>query len=174
MCRTETLLPHPSEELLLLNAVKYLLLNRIFEPHDNSLCVIVDEATDTSMNERETESIAARHPETDQLLRGARAIKSTVECNRFEFIWDSYVAYLVTEEAAGSMGRYEGEDYEGGLFRRYKKSHFLEHLSRDTGGHTTDIFHFKIICLNHLIDVASYQEPEIRLIGTTSQNRRVQ
>jgi len=30
---------------------------------------------------------------------------------------------------------------------------FLEHLSRDTGGHTGSVLHFKLTCLNHLADV---------------------
>jgi hypothetical protein len=78
------------------------------------------------------------------------------------------VAYLVTEECVGSCGRDDDEIYTGKLFREYTKSHFLEHLSRDTGGHTESILHFKLTCLNHVVDVAAYAPPEVKQIGQDS------
>ena len=59
----------------------------------------------------------------------------------------------VTEECVGSCGSHDDEIFRGKLFRVYTKSHFLEHLARDTGGHTETILHYKLTCLNHLIDV---------------------
>ena len=56
------------------------------------------------------------------------------------------------------------------LLRVYTKSHFLAFLSRDTGGHIEPILHYKLVCLNHLIDVASYSPPEVRLLGTASES----
>jgi hypothetical protein len=79
------------------------------------------------------------------------------------------VAYLVTEECVGSCGRDDGEIYTGNLFRVYTKSHFLEHLARDTGGHTEPILHFKLICQNHLVDVAAYVAPEFKKAGPESK-----
>jgi hypothetical protein len=84
------------------------------------------------------------------------------------------VAYLVTEECVGSCGESGGETYSGKLFRVYTKSHFLDHLARDTGGHIKPIQHYKLTCLNHLIDVASYGPPEIRQIGPVSPPSRIQ
>jgi len=71
----------------------------------------------------------------------------------------------VTEESVGSCGTYNDEVYEGKLLRVYSTSHFLEHLARDTGGLTRPLQHHKLICLNHLIDVASEESPEIRIIS---------
>jgi hypothetical protein len=73
---------------------------------------------------------------------------------------------LVTEECVGSCGLYDDEVFTGRLFRVYTKSHFLEHLARDTGGHTEEILHYKLTCLNHLIDVAAYGPPEVKHIDT--------
>jgi hypothetical protein len=81
------------------------------------------------------------------------------------------VAYLVTEECVGSCGNYADEIFTGKLFRVYTKSHFLNHLARDTGGHTDALLHYKLICLNHLIDVAAYVPPEVRVIGPVSSSR---
>jgi hypothetical protein len=66
--------------------------------------------------------------------------------------------------SVGSGGNYEDEVYTGKLFREYTKSHFLDLLARDTGGHFEPILHYKLICQNPLIDVASYNPPEVRLL----------
>jgi hypothetical protein len=155
------------EAISLLNQAKYLYSRHISEPEDNSLRLVVEEAMADSS---ETES--ARNPGSPfaEILKDALPIKSTDKCKTFELHWSRYVAYLVTEEIVGSGGDYEGEIYTGKLFRVYTKSHFLDHLSRDTGGHIEPILHYKLVCLNHLIDVASYSPPEVRLLGTVSKS----
>ena len=104
-------------------------------------------------------------PELAETLKDASAIESTEDCRSFELTWKHYVAYLVTEECVGSCGSKDDEMFSGKQFRVYTKSHFLEHLARDTGGHTDEILHYKLICLNHLIDVAAYSPPEVRQLG---------
>jgi hypothetical protein len=78
--------------------------------------------------------------------------------------WKHYVAYLVTEECVGGCGEYADEAYTGKLLRFYSRSHFLEHINRDTGGHMRPLQHYKLICLNHLIDVASEEPPEVQVL----------
>jgi hypothetical protein len=95
-----------------------------------------------------------------------RPLSPTDACRVFELTWKHYVAYLVTEECVGSCGQYDDEIFSGKLFRVYTKLHFLDHLARDTGGHTKTILHFKLTCLNHLIDVAAYAPPEVRLVSS--------
>jgi hypothetical protein len=88
---------------------------------------------------------------------------------------ETYAAYLVTEECVGSCGSYADEEFTGGFFRVDSKSHFFAHLSRDSGGHLEPLMHYKIVCLNHLIDVASCAPPEIREIGPgASEPKRIQ
>lgn len=36
---------------------------------------------------------------------------------------------------------------------------------RDTGGHIQEILHYKLICLNHLVDVVSYYRPDVQLLA---------
>jgi hypothetical protein len=95
-------------------------------------------------------------------------LESVEGCKTFELSWARYAAYLVTEELIGSGGSYDDEIYTGRLLRVYTKSHFLDYLSPDTGGHTEPVQHYKLICLNHLIDVGSYAPPDIRLMGSAS------
>jgi len=139
-----------------LNAVKYLYLRNLTEPRDNSLRIVVQEAVDNpplpKLRELATNVVHVS------------PIESTESCRTFEMTWRHYVAYLVTEECVGSCGSDEDEIYSGKLFRVYTKSHFLEHLARDTGLHTKPILHYKLICLNHLIDVAAYAAPEFKQV----------
>jgi hypothetical protein len=152
-------------ELESLNSAKYLYLRELSEPRDNSLCLVVQEAVVNP------DGLVRPHPELPELAelsRGASPIESTDACRTFELTWKHYVAYLVTEECVGSCGQYDDEVFTGSLFRVYTKSHFLDHLARDTGGHTEEIFHYKLTCLNHLIDVAAYGPPEVKQLGPVS------
>jgi hypothetical protein len=144
----------------LLNQAKYLCLRHISEPEDNSLRLVVEEA----MADR-TETVATPDPASPfaEIRKGASPIKSVEGCRAFELQWSRYVADLVTEEGVGSGGSDEDEVYTGNLLRVYTKSHFLDHLSRDTSGHFEPILHYKLICQNHLIEVAAYNLPEVRL-----------
>lgn len=151
---------HP--ELDSLNSVKYLYLRELSEPRDNSLLIIADEAV---LNRSAGMPISSEVPELAEIITDYSPIESTEECKRFELSWKHYIAYLVTEECVGSCGLYDDEVYTGKVLRVYTKSHFLEYLARDTGGHSGPLVHFKLICLNHLIDIASYSPPEIRLLA---------
>ena len=144
-----------------LNSAKYLYLRELSEPRDNSLRLVVEEAI---ANRAGLPVAEPSLPELQGIFTEVCPIEPVEGCKAFEILWGSYVAYLVTEECVGSCGSFEDESYVGTLFRAYTKSHFLSHLARDTGGHTEPIQHFKLTCLNHLIDVAAYALPEIRLI----------
>ena len=156
-----------SLELDSLNSVKYLYLRELSEPRDNSVRLVVEEAVrgrPALKGSPQTEL-----PELAEIMKDGRLIESTEGCRTFELSWKRYVAYLVTEECVGSCGKYDDESFTGKLFRVYTDSHFLKHLALDTGGHVEQIQHYKLTCLNHLIDVAAYAPPEIRLIDPASQ-----
>jgi len=153
-----------NHELDSLNSVKYLYLRKLTEPRDNSLQILVEEAV---VNPSAQVQVPER-PELGALFTEISRIESVDGCKTFELSWKHSIAYLVTEELVGSNGTYSDETFTGSVFRAYTKSHFLEHLARDTGGHLEPIMHYKLICLNHLIDVASYSPPEIRMLGQAS------
>jgi hypothetical protein len=154
-----------------LNSVKYLFLREVSEPTENSLRLIVQEAV---VNQSAPVAYEPDIPDLAKILKDASPIESLESCKTFELFWKRYAAYLVTEEMVGSCGRYDDEIYTGKFIRIYTKSHFLDHLARDTGAHTGPILHYKLTCLNHLVDVASTLRPEIRVIDPVSQPVRIQ
>ena len=118
----------------LINQGQYLYLRSSSEPTDNSLRIVVEEAS--SSGTRASSSPSKR------LVSQYHPIVSTESSRTFELNWTRYVAYLVTEECVGSCGTYDDEVYRGKLLRHYRKSNFLNHLARDTGGHMTDLRHY--------------------------------
>lgn len=157
-----------SEEQInsILDRAEYLYLRDISEPSDNSLRLVVEEAM---VNHSKVASGSALPDQFSEILRDASPIEATEGCRTVELRWDHYVAYLVTEEVVGSAGDHDDEVHIGNLLRVYSKSHFLDYLGRNTGGHIEPVTHYKLICLNHLIDVASYGPPEIRLLDAKSR-----
>lgn len=148
-----------------LNATKYIDLREISEPNKkvfNSLRIIVEEAV-----VNEAAGVASDRPELAHLLAGAHPIESVEGCRMFQLSWKHYLAYLVTEELVGSNAPngYNDEVYTGNILRVYTRSHFLDHVMRDTGGHIQEILHYKLICLNHLIDVVSYDPPDVQVLA---------
>ena len=156
---------HPNKDVTTqINDAEYLFLRSIREPADNELELLVEEA---GVNERKRGQIlpANERPEVAALLKDTVPIESIPGCFTYRFYWRHYAAYLITEEFVGSCGNDDDEVYEGRLFRLYAKSHFLEHLSRDTGAHSNPLLRYKITCLNHLIDVAAEWPPEIEIVS---------
>ncbi|HMD09513.1 MAG TPA: hypothetical protein VKH63_18430 [Candidatus Acidoferrum sp.] len=154
-----------SPEFDSLNSVKYLFLRHLSEPRDNSLRLVVEEAV---QNRFAPPPVPSDNPGLDEILKRSWPVESIQGCKTFELTWNRYAAYLVTEELVGSGGSYDHETYTGRLLRVYTKSHFLDYLARDTGGHVDPVQHYKLLCLNHLIDIGSYGPPDIRLTGPSS------
>ena len=102
------------ETISLLNRAKYLFLRHISEPEENSLRLVVEEAVADH-----TETVSKPDPTTPyaEILKGATPIKAIEGCRTFELLWSRYVAYLVTEEGAGSRGSDQDEVYTGNLSR---------------------------------------------------------
>lgn len=154
-----TAMNRSDDKFALLDTAKYLYLRKITEPRDNALRIVIQEAI-----ANRTKAVKAISGVLPGLLAGSAPIESTDICKTFVLSWPRYVAYLVTEEAVGSCGSYKDEIFSGRFFRVYEKSHLLDHISRDTGAHFKPFQHYKIICLNHLIDVVSTFPPEIEII----------
>jgi len=151
-----------------LELVQYLYLRELSEPRDNSLKLVVEEAVVNRAG------VASFHPELEAILKDASPIESLEGCRTFEIYWKRCAAYLVTEELVGSnsITGYDDETYTGKILRVYTRSHFLDHLARDTGGHIDTVLHYKLLCLNHLIDVAAYAPPEVSVFAEPPKNSK--
>jgi hypothetical protein len=134
---------------------KYLYLEHIGEPQDGTLRLVVAEG---------------------RVLAGrATAVGPITECSpivaddqsaRYELIFDRYVAYAVRTESYAVVG--QEERYSGRLGRVYSRSTFLDFVRSGTFAspdYPGAFEHYGVVCLNHVIDVASLEPPRVQVLG---------
>ncbi len=135
-----------------INSCNYLYLKEIREPEDNSLRIILEEAA--AGNGLEITSGAG--------LSGSEIVV-TNESQVFEIYFDSYIGYSVIDESLALPD--DSEVFDGRIFCVYEKSNNLDYLGKASfasEGHPGPFVHYGFNCLNHIIDIASADEPEIK------------
>jgi hypothetical protein len=144
-----------------IDACEWLYLREIGEPKDNTLRLVVEEAKADGPPE-DVEILPGR------IMSGTRAIESDATCRAFELVWRTDVSYSVRNESFVAPD--DGEVWEGRLFCRYSRSHFLEYVARATfagADYPGPLQHWGVNCLNHIVDVVSADEPQVREIEFT-------
>lgn len=107
-------------------------------------------------------------PEVAALYAKSNPIKSDDGCRLFEIIYDYPISYTVLNE---TYSRYPKapEAFTGKYFRVFSWSYLLEWTSKTTyvcEDHPGPLppQHHEIACLNHVVDVITTKEPEMRLL----------
>jgi hypothetical protein len=137
---------------------KWLYLRSISEPRDNSLRLVIEEA-------RSGDELQEIEVVPGVKLGSGRSIEHDDACRAFEIEWESYISYGVTNESYDNPD--DPSSYTGRLVRRYSTSPFLDYVTRSTfasEGYPRPFAHIAILCLNHSINVASTEEPKVRLL----------
>jgi len=139
-----------------IDSCKWIFLRELGEPEENSLRLVIEEAK-------------ADNPPEDievwpgKVISGTRAIESDWSCRAFELVWSSYVSYSVRNESFCVQDN--EEVWEGRLFCLYSKSHFLDYVGRATfatADYPGPLRHWGVNCLDHIVDVVSTVEPQVR------------
>lgn len=132
-----------------------LYLTRIEEPEDNTLSLIIEEARPVG-SEEDIEVGGV-------IIPNSREIVSDESCSAWKISFDNYIAYSVRNESFTFLD--PGEERTARLFCLYTKSKFIDYVREATIAKS--VFpeltsqHYSINCLNHIIDVISFKEPEI-------------
>ena len=139
-----------------LHACRWLFLRELGEPSDNSLRLVIEEATTGAEEDMEILGVS---------FRGSN-IESDVSCRLFEVVWESYVAYCVRNESyvqEDATERWEGSR----RFRVYSESRFREFVGASTfasDSYPGPLRTWEVVVENHIIDIVSSVEPAIRLL----------
>ena len=145
-----------------IDGCKYLYLASISEPDDGGLRLVVHEAR--AGGPVGAEALAREHlPEVRALLASSSAIEHGPGCKVFEIYWPSYIAYAVENESY-ALGQPADSEAEGRLFKLYKKSAYLDYLSQVSFAspeYPGPYKHWAVLCLDHIVNVASTDEPAI-------------
>ena len=139
-----------------INACHCLFLQELEEPRANALKLV--------LREGRLSKIPTAIEVAGQSLGEGYAVEIDDTCSTFELTWESYVCYQVTNE---SFGRSEssGEEQVGEKARRNEKSSLLEYVMSATNAsheYPGKLWHFEILCADHLIDVISTNAPNCR------------
>lgn len=88
---------------------------------------------------------------------------------QIDFDW--YIGYSVLNESYTVWDDYQ--KFEGKSFRIYTKSRYLDFINAGTIAsidYPGPFKHYKIVCLNHIIDIVSTNEPIIKEIQRQDNN----
>jgi len=150
-----------SDAIKAIEACENLYLHSISEPSAGTLRVVLLEARPVDPVGDWLASEALQ--DIRELLVGAKEIAHTAGCQIFELTWPSYIGYSVECE---SYRRPEPDDSvgEGRAIVEYMKSVYLSYLSQAM--FTTDDYpgpykHWALNCLNHIVNIASVDRPDI-------------
>ncbi|MCO7125374.1 hypothetical protein NIE88_06285 [Sporolactobacillus shoreicorticis] len=132
----------------------YIYLNQLFEPEENALCVRIDRCM---VNDKKGLADLG-----DQQIE-TFAIEADTHQPILQLYFDTYVSYSVINESFTVIDDYE--QFKGKIFRIYSKSRYLDFVKRGTIAEELvpdeQFTHYQIPCLNHIIDIVSYDEPTI-------------
>ncbi|MBT2696545.1 hypothetical protein J7E79_03775 [Bacillus sp. ISL-40] len=139
----------------LMNQKGYIYLHSLIEPQTNSLRVFIDRCKASQQSE---DVEIGEH-----IIRDAYPIEVDEDLPIVQLDFDSYVSYSIINESFTVLDDYE--IFEGSSFRIFKKSRYLDFINKGTI--VNDVFpeeqlvHYEIACMDHIIDVISFDEPII-------------
>lgn len=142
-----------------INALTYLYLIDVGEPEDNVLRLVI---TEGRVTDKPSQGELAMFRDLGTLASGARPIVINDASRSYEITFGEYIAYAVVNESFTVVD--ESDRYEGRLFRTYMKSKFLEYVAAATiasDHYSGPYMHYGVVCLNHIVEVASAAPPRI-------------
>jgi hypothetical protein len=136
-----------------INGLKYLFFVKLDEPEENTLSIVVKEATVAKEEEYEIIGNKKLGPPLKKILFDGPG-------NVYEIYFDTYAAYSVINESFSMFQ--EHEERIGRLFCVYSKSAYLDYIRNNTiveHVREGELKHYAINCLNHTIYIASMESP---------------
>ena len=140
-----------------INSHEYIYLGGIEEGLNNTLRIVIRE---TGVN------LEAQAASVGDLTLSAQGIESTVDSHAYEIYFDSYIGYSVIDESYAAPS--DSEIFAGKIYCIYEKSAYLDYLfnaSCACEDYPGRFKHYGFNCLNHVIDIASTDEPTIKMLS---------
>ena len=140
-----------------IDSCDYLFLREITELDHNGLRLVLEEGV------ARLGTVSVKFGNTE--ITGLHPVESTEQSRLFEIVWQGYVAYSVRNESFVEPDEYESA--AGGRLRIYSKSRFLDFIRTATLAryeYPGPIQHIGVNCEDHIVDVASTSEPQVRQI----------
>jgi hypothetical protein len=143
-----------------IDSCDFLFLKQINELDHNGLRLVIEEGIASS------ESVSIKAGNTE--IADCHRVEPTDASRIFEILWESYVIYSVRNESFASND--ERDVSVGRRFRIHSKSRFLDFARLSTfasEGYPRPIQHIGVKCEDHIVDVASTNDPRITRLWPT-------
>ena len=143
-----------------IDSCSFLFLRKIEELDGNGLRLVVEEG--------QASPIPGTLEIGGTVITDCHPVTSTHQSKMFEIVWDRYIAYSVRNESFVPFD--ESEIADGGRFRHYSKSHFLDFIRAATfatNDYPGPMHHIGINCEDHIIDVVSTNAPQVKRVRPT-------
>ncbi|MDB5707614.1 MAG: hypothetical protein JWN66_4730 [Sphingomonas bacterium] len=136
-----------------------LFMTEIGEPEENTLRVVV---TEGELGDLTSVDMAGTE------ISGARPIEMGPDSRKFEFYWDSYIAYVVRNESYWKKETGEAE-FSSHFYSR-TTSAFLDYVAATTFAsedYPGPMTHWALDTLNHCLAVVGIEAPRLRQLHGT-------
>lgn len=136
-----------------INDAKYLYVTRIYESDEDDL-----EFEITIPGSGQKDNLVIKEVELGEVT----PIIYNQYSPRYKVVFKSYIPYSVVNESYANIN--PDDIYTGKLFRIYQKSAFLDYTGIETfatHGYPGPFRHYQIVALDHIVNVASVDEPVI-------------
>jgi len=137
-----------------INSWQFAFLREISEPQPGTLRIVIEQA--------EAEETSVSMEVGGIQITDLHRVRPTEESRVYEFVWESYVVYSVTDELYGIL--HDSETYSGRCLRIYSNSRFLTYASVATSAtkeYPGPMNHIGVLTESHIIDVISTVNPQI-------------
>ncbi|TSJ40256.1 hypothetical protein FO440_10860 [Mucilaginibacter corticis] len=99
-------------------------------------------------------------------IKISQAINGDLIPKEYSIRFESYASYAVINEIYTNTDSNDYEEWVGRLFCIYSKSNYLDYIRKDAnaeGYHNFErqLKHYAFYCLNHIVHVATFNEPVI-------------
>ena len=104
-------------------------------------------------------------PEVRRILAQSSAIVHSEECKIFTITWPKYIGYCIENESY-ALPEPPTSVSEGRLFIEYTKSVYLEYVAKSSfasAEYPGPFKHWAVLCLDHIFNVVSTEEPIIQV-----------
>ena len=155
-----------------IQSCEFLSLHSISELEEGGVRLVIHEAkTGGPVNAEilDSEPLA----EVKKILAQSNAIVHGQGCRVFTLTWEDYIGYCVENESF-ALPEPDTSEYDGRLLRVYTKSVYLDFIARSsfaTSEYPGPFRHFSVLCLDHIVNVASTHEPTI-LVSDNAQSQQ--
>ncbi|MEH6443928.1 MAG: hypothetical protein V7784_08520 [Oceanospirillaceae bacterium] len=148
-----------------INQHECIYLSNIGEPEENCLRLVIEEG-----------SFSDNEKPMDPFMREVLGLPASDEANNciYEIIFNNYICYAVLNESYAMTA--QNKEHQAEILSLHAQSNYLDYVKQQNQIETApsgNLIHCKLKCLNHIIDIVTFEKPNIKNIGSRTANNGI-